>query len=147
MDENDYLENRIKDQINFYENKSKLNKNCYYVSKFFEICSGVSIPLISGHFMDKNWAGLVIAILGVLIAISASMNGVIKYQEKWIYYRTTIEQLKREREFFLTRTGVYLEKELPSSFNLFVENCENIMSSENNAWKKYQQSKITINKK
>lgn len=141
MDEKEYLENRINDQINFYEKKSKINKGCYYVYELMEICFGAAIPVISGYFIDKGWAGLAVAVLGVLIAISASVNGILKFQEKWIYYRVTIEQLKREKELFLTRSGIYLEKDKPTSFNLFVENCEEILSTENNAWKKYQNSK------
>lgn len=141
MDEKEYLDSRINDQIQFYEEKSKVNKNCYYFSKLIEISFGAAIPVISGYFIDKCWAGLTVAILGVLIAISASINGIFKFQEKWIYYRVTIEQLKREKDLFLTRSGIYIEKNKPSSFNMFVENCEDILSTENNAWKKYQNSK------
>ena len=141
MDENNYIENRINEQINFYEKKAKLNKNCYYTSKLLEICFGAVIPVISGFFVDKCWSSITIAILGVLIAISASINGVFKFQEKWIYYRITIEQLKREMCLFLSKSGVYSEKDTTSIFNLFVENCECIISSENTAWKEYQNSK------
>ena len=140
-EENTYIENRINEQINFYEKKSKLNKNCYYISKLLEICFGAVIPVVSGFFVDNCWSSITVAILGVLIAVSASINGVFKFQEKWIYYRITIEQLKREMNLFLSKSGVYLDKDAPSNFNLFVENCEGILSSENSAWKQYQDSK------
>ena len=141
MDENNYINNRINEQIDFYEKKSKLNKNCYYISKLLEICFGAVIPVVSGFFVDKSWSSITVAILGVLIAISASINGVFKFQEKWIYYRITIEQLNREMSLFLSKSGVYLENNTPSIFNLFVENCEGILSSENTAWKQYQNTK------
>lgn len=138
MDETLYLEKRVKEQIDFYERKSKLNKFFYYGIHLSEICVSASIPVIAGYFLEKTWSGIVLAILGLIITVFTSVDGLFKFHEKWIQYRITAEKIKKERELFLTKSANYLENENTTTFNVFVENIEEIISSENKNWKQFQ---------
>ena len=77
----------------------------------------------------------IIGALGAAVAILSGMLGFFKFQEKWINYRTTSEQLKKEKYLYETGTEPY--NQAGKSFNLLVKNCEALISGENTEWNNY----------
>lgn len=131
MNQEDYLKDRVDDQIAWYEKKSGQNKKNYHRAKVIEVVLAVLLPFISGF--DNIYGIEVITIagfIGVIIAIISGVSVLYKHHDKWIEYRTTVETLKQERYMFVTNSGPYKEK----NFQAFVERFESIISNENSNW-------------
>lgn len=132
MQTEDYLQNRVDDQITWMEKKSAENQNRYKQIKVTEIVTAAAIPFLAGLQNDNKNIGIVIGVLGVLLVVLSGFQQLYKYHENWITYRTTVELLQREKILFQTATGPYSQ---PDAFVTFVQNFETILSSENKVWK------------
>ena len=136
MNEQEYLKDRVDEQINWYSNKSSTNKTFHLWSKGLIIVFAALIPFASGFLKpDTSWLNYIIATLGMLTAILTGLSALLKFQEKWTEYRTTSETLKHEKFLFVTKAGPYDNEE--ESFKLFVSRIENLISKENSAWSQY----------
>jgi hypothetical protein len=141
MNEESYITERVEHQILWYDTKSVFNKKMYYLFKTVEIVAATSIPLVSDFiFMDVK----VVSVLGVLVAIIASLLGIYKFHENWINYRTTAETLKHNKHLFLTKTGPYSDND---AFEKLVESIESLISKENSNWLSMFNKKNNRNKK
>jgi hypothetical protein len=74
---------------------------------------------------------IAIGALGVLVAVIASLLGLLHLQEHWIQYRATAESLKRRNFLFLTQTEPY---DKDDAFHLLVQRVEALLSKENTDW-------------
>ena len=138
--EEEYLETRVKDQIQWYENKSKTNKRYYLFFKISELVLSLPIPFLSAYIdSDISPLKLIVGILGVLIAAVAGILTLVKYHENWIEYRNVTESLKFEKYLFLTKSGSYRDEN--NAFNLFVERFESLISSSTQKWVNYNSTK------
>lgn len=142
MDENDYKEQRLEDQINWYDGKSMWNQKRYKNLRLFEIIAAASIPFMVGLVeLSENinyipeLLKLLTALSGVLIAVVSGMQGICKYQENWMAYRTTCEMLKHEKFFYETGCGPY--KDTKDKMCLLVSRVEELISKENTNWQNY----------
>lgn len=140
MTEKDYLKSRVDDQIVWYDKKSQKSQKNYKRLKFLEIFFSVSIPVMSAIQAGGN-VDILIYIIGAaggLIALIAGMLTLHKYHEKWIQYRLTTENLKRERIFYESRMGPYSpSKAGKDTYPTLVERIEAILANENAEWGKY----------
>ncbi|MFY0644237.1 MAG: DUF4231 domain-containing protein [Bacteroidia bacterium] len=136
MNQDEYIEHRVEDQIKWYNNKASTNKLLFYISRGLTIVGGAVIPFLAGMVSPCNsWPLTLIAVTGVIIAIVTGIAAIAKFQEKWIEYRTISESLKHEKFLYLTMSGQY--ENLDKSFQIFVESIENYISKENSAWSNY----------
>jgi len=136
----DYLEERLENQIKWYDNKSKWQKKMYYSCQLVLTTLSASITAISGIQYFTKHISWFLPLLGAISVITQGILGFTKFQEKWIQYRTISETLKKEKYMFLTQSGTYDDSN--ESFNTFVERCESIISNENINW-----ANIASNKK
>ena len=133
MTEEEYLKERIDDQIAWYGKKSAINKTYYYWSNGLVIVFAALIPFLAGfRTNDYDLPKYLIAAFGVLTATFTGLAALLKFQEKWTKYRITAEALRREKLLFKTATSPYNIGS--ASFNVFVRNMEGIMSNENVGW-------------
>jgi hypothetical protein len=132
MEELDYLEHRLEDQINWYDRKSSANKRAFQRCQFTQLLMAALITL-SGVINSTAfpWISVIVPALGAVIAIISGVLGLYKFQENWLEYRTVSGNLKHEKYLFLTKCEPYDEE---SPFNLFVSRVENLISKENNNW-------------
>jgi hypothetical protein len=132
MTEQDYLSQRIDDQINWYSKKSTFNKNRYQLLKALVITISASIPVLAIAIKgDDDMLKMLVGIAGVLIVVIEGILSLYKYKDIWLKYRMTSELLNREKILYLTSSGPYkTNKKLQS----FVERAEAIMSEENKNW-------------
>lgn len=145
MDYERYFKERLKDQIDWYEKKSALNKRRYLILSITEIVAASSIPFLVGYINGDNPIfKIIVGILGVLIAIITGAVVLIKCQELWVEYRVTAEQLKHQRYLFETGTKPY---DGDGAFHILVENVENIISKEHSRWSQYTSEKKEEKKK
>lgn len=138
MTEEQYLTERLEEQIQWYDKKSLWNQRWYKNLKKIELVLSASIP-VAVTFVTDNWVvKVLIAVAGATIAIITGIHGLYNLQENWIAYRTTCETLKHERYMYLARSGVYAEVEDP--FRVLVERVESIISHENINWAQIQKN-------
>jgi hypothetical protein len=135
MNEFEYLEKRVEDQISWYDSKSAWHKKWFIRLKIMEIILALIIPFLTGYITADNielkvWVG----IIGLAVAIVTGLITLFKLQENWIQYRTVAESLKHEKFLFVTKTGPYKKAD---SFFAFVERFESYISKENTQWASY----------
>jgi hypothetical protein len=134
MDIKEYMQERLEEQIEWYDQKSMHAQKCYKISQLIEIVLASSIPLLAGYSKYNFWIPVIVGILGALIAIIESITKLYKFHENWIQYRSTCELLKYQKYLYITKSSPYnIEEE--SVDNIFIKNVENIISAENGQWK------------
>ena len=144
MDINEYISNRLEDQINWYDKKSVSCQKKYKNAQVAEIILAALIPLLSAYAKDYTCIAFIVGLLGAVIAILQSITKLFKWHENWIEYRTTCELLRYQKYLFITKSAPY-NSEPEDINNLFVRNIENIISSENNKWKSIHEPDKTPN--
>jgi hypothetical protein len=140
MSQKEYVKRRLIDQLNWYDAKSKFNQSRYKLLKSLEMGFSVSIPILTAISTANKiqWIAYLIGILGGMIALFAGLQSINRYQENWVKYRIAAENLKRERIFYVTKKGPYLNKTDPNEiFSVLIERVENILSIEISDWGKY----------
>lgn len=127
----EYVEQRLTDQISWYDRKSSTNQRWFKSLRFVEIVAAATIPFLSGFAGDSFPIKIAIGALGVFVAVLASLLGLLHLQEHWIEYRATAESLTREKFLFLTQTEPY---DKDDAFHLLVQRVEALLSKENADW-------------
>ena len=138
MEQDQYLQDRVEDQISWYDNNSKSNQTWFKSLRIIEIVSAAIIPFIAGFSDSVPFGAIIIGALGIVIAVCAGLSALNKYQENWLTYRTTCETLRHEKFLFLTKTKPYDDNE---AFNQFVGRIENLISKENIQWARITKAK------
>jgi hypothetical protein len=136
MDEGAYLEERLEDQIGWYDRKSQRNQKTFKYLRIAEIVAAGSIPFLVGYVhAAESKMKFVVGLLGVAVAVIAGIISLCKFQEHWIEYRTTCETLKHHKYLYLTKSAPYDEER---AFHVLVENVESLISKENSNWSNLQ---------
>lgn len=134
-----YLEKRYIDQLNYYEDKSGKNQKKY---KFFQwaliILSTLTTILAALPKEQQYWIQYVIIFTAALVTIITSALKTFQYQELWVTYRSTIEQLKPEIYYYTFNVGDYGQTGVDKE-TLFVTRVEGILGKEHDAWPIYKQ--------
>jgi hypothetical protein len=131
MIEEEYIAQRLDDQIDWYSKKSSSCQTCFKALKVVEIVAAALIPFLSGMGEKIPCGQWIVGALGVTIALAAAAGSLYKHHENWIQYRITSEQLKHEKFLFATRSGPY---EDPTRFQLLVQRVEALISKEAATW-------------
>ena len=137
--QDDYLKERVDDQIDWYDRKSLTNQHWFKRLRIIEIVAAASIPFLSAYMTQGELLiRLIVGALGVVITVIAGVIALYQFQENWIEYRTTCESLKHEKYLFLTRAEPY---DAEDPFPMFVERIEGLISVENTKWYQRLQSR------
>jgi hypothetical protein len=132
MTPEDYMTQRVDDQVSWYERKSMSAQNWFKRLRWVEMVCAAAIPVLAAYSASEP-ARLTVALLGALVVILASLLSLGRYQENWIEYRTTCESLRREKFCYLTEVEPY-DSSQEDRFALFVQRIENLISKENSQW-------------
>lgn len=141
MDEQEYIKTRLENQIEWYDKKSQHSKYWFKSLRLIEIIFAALIPFWAGVGVKLPCYQVIIAGLGVAIAVSASIGAVNKYQENWIEYRTTTETLKHEKYLFQTKCKPY---DGDNSYHRLVQRVESLISKENSQWSRYSKNDVQL---
>lgn len=131
ISEQSYLNSRLNDQIEWYDNKSSWNQRRYKSLKITQITLSTLIPFLASLVSNFSWVIYLIGSIGVLVTVLEGFLNVGKYHENWVEYRSISEMLKHEKYMYLGRAGVYSEND---ELNFLVERVETIVSKENINW-------------
>ena len=133
-----YIETRLKDQMDYYSKKSAQSRKEYYWMSTILIVINAIIPILSLGIESTGIQKYIVAVLGSAATIISSVLMLRKPKDLWIKYRSTNEKLKKEKILFETSSGKYKD----GSEEEFIQTCEAIMESEHTAWEDlYRSSK------
>jgi hypothetical protein len=141
MSETDVVLERLEDQINWYDRKSRYSQRMFKGMKTATIVISVSIPLFAAYASYRKIEGALVALiaggLGAVIALLEAIQQLNQYHHNWITYRSTAEALKHEKYLFLSNAGPYAAAENPKA--LLAERVESSVSQEHAKWASAQE--------
>jgi hypothetical protein len=123
---------RLNDQLDWYDKKSEDNQKRYKQIKVTQLILAGSIPVFA--LVGDTWGRWVTAILGASVAILEGLQQLGQYNNLWVTYRATAEQLKHEKFLFLARSGPYKGLEEQEALRLLAERVEEQVSTEHAKW-------------
>ncbi len=119
---------RVRDQIGWYDRKSRYNQRWFKALKTCQIVAAAAIPVAATGSVP-DW---LVGAAGALIVVLESVQQLQQYQQNWITYRATCERLKHEKFLYLSRAGSYATAADPDA--LLAERVEGLVSQEHAAW-------------
>ncbi len=131
----DYLENRLKDQKEWYRRSANANKKMFFNYQTVIIFLGAIIPIIVvlenafGPLMMK-WGSIATAIIAATISIYAGLDKLKQPQPNWFNYRANEEMIKKEEWCYKYKVGVYSGLSDDEANKLLVERVESIISAD-----------------
>jgi hypothetical protein len=127
---------RLKDQIGWYDRRSRSNQSWYKILKITVVAIAALIPLLSGLQLPfPSFGGVpawVLGALGAAIAVIEGIQQINQYHANWISYRSTCEALKHEKYLYLANAGPYAGTVGPH--RLLAERVESLVSQEHAKW-------------
>ena len=131
MNAESYLEERLQAQIDWHEGKSGWNQRWFKRLQIVIIVAGSLLPFLAGfqrQYAAMSWA---IGALGVLVAVVTGVISLYRFQELWVDYRLTAENLQQEKYRFLTRVPPY---DGDGALALLVDRVESVLAEQNAQW-------------
>ena len=142
MNAEDYIKQRLDDQINWYDKRSTASQRRYKRLRTLEIVVAAMIPLLVGFSTDAVPALKIAAgLAGIIVAVVSGLLALNQYQENWIEYRTTCESLRHHKYRFLTGAEPYADQ--GDAFGHLVNNTEDLISKENANWANHIKAEST----
>jgi hypothetical protein len=138
MTPEEYLEQRLDDQIRWYDGKSGSAQRWFKSLRAAEIVFAAAIPVLASFAEGNALIGPLMGVLGALVVVLAGFLSLQQYQERWVEYRATAESLKHEKYLYLTSTDPYAG---PDAFPFLVQRVEALISKEHSAWTGYTREK------
>lgn len=131
-----YINNRVLEQIDWYDKKSSKNQFYYKVYMIVSIILSAFIPIFT-LLADASF-GIIIKIIittisSAITAISAIM-ALYNFRELWIQYRSNCEILKSVLHRFFTKCGEFSNVEGSKSYETLVMSCEEYLTKEFQTW-------------
>ena len=96
MNQQEYLQNRVYDQVKWLDAKSAFNQKMYKRFQAWRNCCRRSYPVPGWLSRPESRFPICHRFLGVLIVVLKGIEQLYKFHENWLSYRTTNEALKRE---------------------------------------------------
>lgn len=129
----EYLEKRYYDQLNFYDNSSLKNQKKYKNFQWVLIILSAITPVLAAIDWEKFNLQIVVVIVSAIVAILTTGLKTFQFQELWVNYRATCEQLRPEIHYYNFNVGPYgmpgVDKEA-----LFISRVETILDKELQGW-------------
>jgi hypothetical protein len=141
-----YLKERYEDQMNYYDKNSGKNQKKYRRFQWILIVLSALTPVLAaldGKFIDLQ---LPVVIISALVAILTTGLKTFQYQELWVNYRATHEQLKPEIYYYNFNVGPYGETGIDKEA-LFISRIESILDKEHQGWPPSKKNGENQNKK
>ena len=123
---------RLNDQLSWYDRKSADNQRRYKQIKVAQLVLAGAIPVFA--LVDDTWGRWITAILGASVAILEGLQQLGQYNNLWVSYRATAEQLKHEKYLFLAHSGPYRGLKEEDALSLLAERIEENVSTEHAKW-------------
>ncbi|MBK7959262.1 MAG: DUF4231 domain-containing protein [Bacteroidetes bacterium] len=86
MEIKDYIDQRIHQQINWFERESKRNRHCYHTTKVLLTVTAAITPALASFIKDSTTVQIMVGIVSSLTAILANINGIFNFKDKYITF-------------------------------------------------------------
>ena len=87
----EYLQQRVDNQLTWYSKKSATHKRWYYRLQFITLLSAVAVPVISLSSGDIK-VRFVVALLGAIAALAAGVLSMYQFRDQWMDYRSPLNR-------------------------------------------------------
>ncbi|CAM1339202.1 DUF4231 domain-containing protein [Tenacibaculum aestuarii] len=132
MGSEQYINERLNNQIDWHDKKSYHNKKLFYTFHVLEVFLALLIPFLNSITDEKSlWSYKIISFISLTIAIISTILSLSKFQTNWVQYRLISETLKSEKFLYLTKSPPYNQGE---AYNTLVKRIEGIILKENSKW-------------
>jgi hypothetical protein len=119
---------RLDDQLIWYSQKSRSNQQWFIRLKVAGIVIAAAIPFAAGMIAPAWLTGG----LGVAVVVLEGVQSLFQFQQNWMTYRSTCEDLKHEKFLWLAKAGPYATTNAPDA--LLAERVEALISREHAKW-------------
>lgn len=124
-----YMENRLDDQLKYFEVNAVRNQRSYRILKMTGIaCNVFTTMSIALAFTVpeeyKIWMGIVSLVLSTVVLGTYQLEEFQNYGAKWEKFRLVAEQLKSEKFLYLNKSGIYSTENEEINHKEFVERVE-----------------------
>jgi len=139
------VQDRLEDQIGWYDRKSRNAQRRYKILKLAQVIIAGLIPLVSVFPIPKpQW---VTAVLGLLVLIIEAVQQLNQDQQNWIAYRSACEALKHEKYLHLASAGPYANAEnREQQLAVLADRTERLISQEHVKWVSALEEALTRNR-
>ncbi len=129
----EYLEKRYYDQLGFYDKSSVKNQKKYKNFQWILIILSALTPVLAAINKESFNTQFIVIVVSAIVAILTTGMKTFQFQELWVNYRATCEQLKPEIHYYNFNVGPYgvlgVDKE-----SLFISRVESILDKERQGW-------------
>jgi hypothetical protein len=140
---------RLNDEIAWYDRKASKAQQSYKAAKITIIVLALALPVIAEYgeipgFHDSR--ALLVAIAAGGILLLEGLQQVNKWQENWILYRSTCENLRNERHLFFEKAGPYANLKPHEAQRLLAERMGTMTTAEHAKWiqTRHQKGETTL---
>lgn len=133
-----YITNRVEQYREWYDSKAVKMKAKYMQGRIASALSAVLIPVVTNIDWVVSYNGssydlsnISVTVLGTLVAVLISLEGVLHHREQWKNYRTTEQHLQTQKQLFVHRVGDYSALDDSKAFKLLVSRVESAIAEEN----------------
>lgn len=130
-----YILNRIIPQMEWYSDKGKNCKNCYYGWMTVSIILGALIPVVSVFADGSMGIKVLLAVLGASVTACNAYIALHNYRNLWLNYRNTRESLQRILYYYFNSAGIFVQCRTQEEKDVLLVNvCEEEMNNEAKEW-------------
>lgn len=131
-----YIENRVLNQIDWYNEKSTRNQRFFKGWMITSIVLSAFIPILT-LLSDIPCSILIKLLITTISSAVTAISAIISlyhFQDLWVQYRANCEILQSILHRYLTKTGEFRNATEADALNLLVMSCEEYMTKEFQTW-------------
>ena len=128
-----YVTERYEGQMKYYKVANRKNQKKYKLFQWILIVLSALTPVLAALMQIEPLIQVAVVIISALVAILTTGLKTFQYQELWVTYRATYEQLKPEIHYFNFGVGPYGEEGIDKE-SLFITRVETILDKEHQGW-------------
>ena len=128
-----YVNDRYQGQMAYYSKSSGKNQKKYKRYQWVLIIFSAITPVLAALISMWPVLQITVVVTSALVAILTTGLKTFQYQELWVTYRATYEQLKPEIHYYNFGVGPYGEEGIDKE-SLFITRVETILDKEHQGW-------------
>ena len=141
--DNENIKKYVAHQLYTYAEKARFNKRCYYIFSMISL-SAPAVALVFNNLSEEtNSTKWFVSVLSAVATTATGINGLVKFKETWIRYRSYCEILKREVTEYITGVGDYkaMKNDQEGKQEIFYQKLSKRIIEEENEWKSAKSDK------
>jgi hypothetical protein len=130
----DEVAEHVKKRIRWYHRAAGRDRLTYMSARLFTFCAAAAIAIISiTGWAPPSWSPTWLpGILGTLVALIESVQGLFRWRDQWLMFRATAAALEREYFLYVAHADSYaVSTDAPA---LLAIRATNLMAAEQTSW-------------